>query len=394
VVREFAAARRGSVVVLFLVLAVVIGSFFDRPDDPVRMTEANAAAPTASPPPPVGHVLAGQAAALRRGDESGWLAPVDPALRPRYRDLYRTLRALSVDRVRYRITGGDLPELTVEMAYCFAGAPCPDDAPRITQRLTFRSSTVIIGLAAASPAPAPWEAGDLVFAQGRRVTVGAPRTLRGRLAEVVALADQAAAVDDRYATLVGNPQPRYRLYLATDKLWQTWYGGPPAKWAVGYMRPLGGAGSETVINMGRIRGGRTALREVIQHELGHVATIGGVGSQHEDMWLVEGVAEYIGAQPRAARDTYNQWILRPVATMAARPLPDRAGDKDVLAFYAQGHFAVACMVAEFGEARTMEFVRLRLRLGNSLETAALSVFGRHFATVDKSCARWMRDQVG
>jgi hypothetical protein len=375
--------RRVSGVVMAVVLAVVISSFFHRPGE--QRPEAVKAA-VASP-------LVRQAAAVGRDDVAAWLAPVDPPLRPRYRDLFRTLRALRVGQARYRIVDGRLPALRVELAYCFQDQACTAEAPRITQRLTFRGSTVITAAEAAGAQPLPWENGDLVFAQGRRVTVGAPRALRGRMAEVVALADQAAAIDDRYAAMVGNRQPRYRLYLAGDRQWRTWYGGPPARWAVGYMRTLGGGGGDVVINPARIHGGRSGLRQVIQHELGHVATIGGIGSRPEDKWLVEGVAEYIGAQPQPATATPSRQVLRPVTTMAAAPPADGARDGDVAAFYAEGHFAVACLVAAYGEPRAMEFVRLRLRKGDSLENAARSVFGRRFATVDRSCARWMRNQV-
>jgi hypothetical protein len=158
------------------------------------------------------------------------------------------------------------------------------------------------------------------------------------------------------------------------------------------MQPLAGAGADVVINLDRIRN-RAALREVIQHELGHVATIGGVQPGAGDMWLVEGVAEYIGMRPRAARETYNLSVLRKPTRLAVRPLPDGAGKAEVAAFYAHGHFAVECLVTWFGEPRAMEFVRLRLRLGNTLEVAARSVFGRGFASVEETCVDWLRQQV-
>jgi hypothetical protein len=348
-----------------------------------------AAAPPAVAPPPVPapldlvrQVLDLQASALHRGDERGWLAVVDPgqpALRRRYQDLYRTLRALRVTTVEYRVAASaPLPFAAVEMAYCFAPDRC---AGGIGQALAFRpagSRLVIGGLAVTSARPAPWEAGDLVFAQGRRVTVGAPRALAGRLAEVVLLADRAAAVDDRFAAYLGNAQPRYRLFLATDRLWRAWYGGKGADWAAGFMRPLGPAGGDAVVDLDRIRG-QVALRSVIQHELGHVATIGGVTPSPDDMWLVEGLAEYIAARPDAASFPVPSSIVLP-------PLRDGDG---VASFYAASRAAVQCLVTTFGEARAMEFARLRLRLGNSLDVAARSVFGRPFATVDHDCTKWM-----
>jgi hypothetical protein len=378
--------------VLALVLAVTISVVITDPDDPRRVIPAGAATPAPRPEDPVQQLLTRQAAALNRGDLTGWLAPVVPPLRRRYQNLFRSLRAISAT-VEYRVGKSGRAELS----YCFqAKTKCPTESPSIAQQLTVkRTATSYLITDLKKPAkltdfqPTPWESGDLVFAQGRRVTVGAPTALKSRIREAVEIADQAAATDDRFAAYADNRQRRYRLFLATDELWRTWYGGKAIDWAVGYMQPLGEAGADVVVNPGRLHT-RGALREVIQHELGHVATISGVTTRHEDMWLVEGVAEYIGAQPRSAVDTYSRSALRKrPAKLAVPPLRDGAGEKDVAAFYAQGHFAVDCLVTKFGEPRAMEFVRLRLRLGNSLDMAARSVFGRPFKTVDKMCTDWI-----
>lgn len=389
-------ARHTGGMILAVVLAITIGSFLTGRGDPARVIPAGAATPRPfAGGDPIPRLLAGQAAALNRNDLRGWLAPVDPPLRARYQNLFRTLRALHAT-VEYQV-GRD--HGTVSLTYCFVGPRCPAESPQIAQHLTFKrvhTSYVISGLTRPEKLtdrqPTPWENGDLVFAQGKRVTVGAPRALSGKLAEVTRIADQAALLDDRYAAYAGNRQPRYRIFLATDQLWRTWYGGRATDWAVGYMQQLGPAGADVVINPSRL-GTRTALREVIQHELGHVATISGVPTKHEDMWLVEGVAEYIGMQPRRAPDTYSRNALRRPERLDAPPLRDGAGEKEVAAFYAQGHFAVDCLVTKFGEPRAMEFVRLRLRLGNSLDIAARSVFGQPFKKVDETCVDWIGNLV-
>jgi hypothetical protein len=382
-------ARHVGGAIVAVVMAIAISIVVTDPDDPARVVPAGAAKVSPRPRDTVEQVLKRQAVAFNRGDLAGWLAPVAAPVRPRYQGLFRTLRALHAT-VDYRMHDDQ-----AELAYCFSRPKCPKDAPRIAQHVTFKRSGpsfVIAGLAAPERPtdlqPTPWEQGDLVFAQGKRVTVGAPRALQGRLKEITAIADEAATVDDRFAAYADNRQTRYRLFLATDKLWRTWYGGKATDWAVGYMQPLGPAGADVVINPARLKT-RGALREVIQHELGHVATIGGVDTKHEDMWLVEGVAEYIGMQPLRARNTYSRSALRRTARMAAPPLRDGAGEKEVAAFYAEGHFAVDCLVTSFGEARAMEFVRLRLRLGNSLDVSSRSVFGRPFTTVDKGCVKWI-----
>jgi hypothetical protein len=393
-VRDFAGphyrARHVGGTILAFVVAVSIGGFVTGKDESVRVIPAVAAPAPTPRKPSVQELLSKQAGALNRGDLSGWLAPVAPALRQRYQNLFRTLRALNAT-VDYRVAeDGD-----VELTYCFARPECPEDSPRIAQRPIVKNGRITALANPANPTalqPTPWEQGDLVFARGKRVTVGAPKALKNRLKEVVALADQAAAVDDRFAAYADNRQPRYRVFLATDKLWRTWYGGKATTWAVGYMQPLGRAGADVVVNPSRLTS-RTALKEVIQHELGHVATISGVRTKHEDMWLVEGVAEYIGMQPRRAVDTYSKEALRRIARLNPPPLPDGAGEKEVSAFYAQGHFAVDCLVTKFGEARAMEFVRLRLRLGNSLDVAARSVFGRPFSSVNEACVDWIGNRV-
>lgn len=381
--------------VLAAVLAITVGVLVTDQEDPTRVIPAGAAVPH-PPPDPIGPLLSAQAAALSKGDEAGWLKPVAAPMRKRYRDLFRSLRALRATEVDYRITARQAATVQVELSYCFAGATCPRDRPKIAQKLTIAAGMITAEGRAdhlTDLQPTPWEAGDLIFAQGKRVTVGVPPALRSRLKEITRIADGAAAVDDRYAGMAGNPQPRYRLFVATEKLWRTWYGGKATTWAVGYMQPLGAAGADVVINPSRLTSA-AALREVIQHEFGHVATIGGVPSRHEDMWLVEGVAEYIGAQPRRAADTYNRDALRRPTEFAARPLRDGADGKEVAAFYAQGHFAVDCLVTAFGEARAMEFVRQRLRLSASLDDAARSVFGTDFRHVTTTCVDWMTHQVG
>jgi hypothetical protein len=389
-VRDFTRPRGGARhvggLVLATVLAITIGAMITSTEEPVRVIPAGAATASPRPADTLQQLLGKQAAALNRGDLTGWLAPVAPPLRQPYQNLFRTLRALHAT-VDYRAGRDGKAELT----YCFS-PNCPRNSPKIAQNIKTADGK-ITGLAPApDPEPTPWERGDLIFAQGKRVTVGAPEALAPRLADVVRIADEAARVDDRYAAYAGNRQARYRLYLATDQTWRTWYGGKATDWAVGYMQPLGPAGADVVINPTRLPT-RAALREVIQHELAHVATIAGVPTRHEDMWLIEGVAEYIGMQPRRAADTYSKIALRRPTRLNPPPLRDGASAKEVAAFYAAGHFAVDCLVTQFGEPRAMEFVRQRLRLAESLDDAARSALGTPFSNVNQTCVKTINHQT-
>ncbi|MCU7723334.1 hypothetical protein ODJ79_06395 [Actinoplanes sp. KI2] len=383
--RGYTRARHVGGLVVATVLAITIGSLITSTDEPARVIPAGVAGPSPKPPDTLQQLLTKQAAALNRGDLTGWLARVAPPLRQRYQNLFRTLRALHAT-VDYRAGNAGRAVLT----YCFS-PKCPPNSPKIGQSVQTSGGKITALAMTPGPEPTPWQQGDLIFAQGRRVTVGAPKALKAKLPEVVELADEAARIDDRYAAYADNRQARYRIYLATDRTWRTWYGGKATEWAVGYMQPLGPAGADVVINPGRLPT-RAALREVLQHELAHVATIGGVATRHEDMWLVEGVAEYIGMQPRRAADTYSKSALLLPTRLNPPPLRDGASAKEVAAFYAAGHFAVDCLVTQFGEPRAMEFARQRLRLGASLDDASRSAFGRPFGTVGKTCVNMIGHQ--
>jgi len=368
-----------------------------------------------------------QAAALIKGDQAGWLAAVDPAqpkLKARYSTMYASLRALGVSQFEYhpyiRAAKGEAATtvtMGADVTYCFSMDTCPGytdssswtGAPQITQALTLKlvgGSYVITSLGkAAEPnhlQPTPWESGDLVFAQGKRVTVAAPKSEAAHLSEVVAIADKAALVNDRFAGYVGNPQKRYRIYLADSKAWRTWYGGETNKWIVAYSMPLNEAESDVVLQTSELLGDRELMATTIQHELGHVVTLGGShgGNDDKNLWLIEGVAEYIGWSPRPATASWRRQSVRtamhsahPPKTIAAKPLADNASAQAGDAFYGLGHFAVDCMAQKFGQRKMFNFVKLTLRDGYGYEQASQEAYGEPFATVDKSCVSWIRQQA-
>lgn len=421
-----ARSRRGvpAAALILAALAISTGVVALRPDGrPAAVAQVAPAPPRPLTPfEQVAKVLEAQAAALLAGDEKGWLAAVDPGrpkLRARYRTMFTSLQALRVSNLRYHPyarDGGRRGTVAVDadLAYCFSPAACPawrrgagEGPPRIRQALTFtrvQGRYVISALSGADGdmRPTPWESGDLAFAQGRRVTVAAARSQAKHLRRVLAIAEKAATVNDRFAGYVGNPQARYRIYLADDKAWKTWYGGIDAKWTVGYAVPLNTAGTDVVLRMTELLKDRRLLATTIQHELGHVVTVGGVTGRDtgRDRWLSEGVAEYIGWSPKPARDSWNRHGVRaayrngePPRTIAAKPFDAKADDRTVDTFYALGHFAADCMADRYGERRLFTFVRLVLREGDTYDRAARAAFGTPFATVDKRCLAWVEGQL-
>jgi hypothetical protein len=355
-----------------------------------------------------------QAKALLRGDKAGWLAAVDPsqpALRKKYQNLFTTLRALKVSKFTYDLhpatAVGNEFKSTAAVDYCFLrSATACDEAPWISQLLTLKQTPkgwLISRLAVdAGSTEAPWQSGDLVFAQGKRVVVGAPASLKGRLSEVVAAGDKAAAVDDKIAKAMRNPQDKYRIFLADDKAWKTWYGGKFPSYSVAYTIPLNDSGSDVVLHMSDFDN-RHQLQITVQHEMAHVATLSNVDHSEDDadLWLMEGVAEYAGWLPLHAGRDLEMPILheafqgknRP-KTIAAKPIESSAGGDQVDIFYGLGHYSVDCMVTKYSEKRTMEFIRLKLRENKSLDSASRTALGQPFSTVDKACLSWVADHSG
>ncbi|MFI5895718.1 hypothetical protein ACIA5D_37045 [Actinoplanes sp. NPDC051513] len=409
-------------------LAVLVAGFVVlKPGaDPDGAAVAAPSAGAASPAPAAPYdqavaVLDAQAAALTRGDENAWLAAVDAKLRGKYRSVFRNLRGLGVSHAGYepgvaQPVKGDATAVSVrtDLVYCFSADMCPqspstewEKAPRISQKLTLKpvgGKYVITGIAAAPQPdhhqPTPWESGDLVFAQGKRVTLAADKAQAKYLTTVLPVAEKAAGVADRYAALNGTPQQRYRIFLAGEKQWKAWYGGENDQWAIGLAVPLNKRGIDVIIRMSEMDDALT-LATTVQHELGHVVTLTGAYQMDavEDTWLSEGIAEYIGWRPKTAAQSLRRYSVRwqldraaPKSMVPSRPgpkAPARAGD----AFYGLSHLAVDCMAHKYGETKLFTFVRLVLTEDNDLDQASHDAYGAPFATLDKACLPWVSKQV-
>ncbi|MFI5934811.1 hypothetical protein [Actinoplanes sp. NPDC051494] len=360
-----------------------------------------------------------QAAALVRGDEKAWLAAVDPGqpkLRTRYRSMFRSLRTLGVSAFEYQTSrDGTAQDRAVKLeayaVYCLKDNTCPADAkPAVLQKLTLKIvKDQWLITASTTPQnddtlqPPPWEDGGLVTVKGKRVTLVALPSEKKYFKKILPIADAAAAVNDRFAAMVDNPQKRYRIYLAGNKQWKRWYGGITDEWVVGYAVPLNEAGMDVVLHMNDLKSETRLLETTIQHELGHVVTLGEAHRKswgEGDMWLKEGIAEYIGWYPQPATASWRRQSVRDHLRGSDRPtsiavtaLKSDARVEDGDAFYGMGHFAADCMAKKYGQRALFTFARLYLREEKDLDPAARQAFGQPFRTVDKTCLAWIRDKA-
>ncbi|MEV6596326.1 hypothetical protein AB0M36_05590 [Actinoplanes sp. NPDC051346] len=407
------------VAVLGSAVYVTVHGPFDAPEEP---TASRPLTPTES----VRAALDLQAQALLSGDEKAWLAVVDPKLpklQARYRTMFRSLRTLGVSHFDYLVDSGyaaddNAVKVDAEITYCFvgdkcgaAGAPDTDGMPVAFHELvlTPRDGKMLITSLVSKKSgdwtllPAPWEDSELVAVQGKRVTLLATPGERKHLKRLLPIAERAAAVADRFAGLVANPQQRYRIYLAGPRQWKTWYGGQRGSWTVAYTQTLVRSTTDVVLNMAELKNEPDLLATTIQHELAHVVTVGGLnqsGSGSSGMWLEEGIAEYIGWHPNLATASWRRPSVRDAVHGTDRPesialhaLADDADDDESDAFYGLGHFAASCLAEKYGEKALFTFVRLYLREDSDLDRASEEAFSKPFKSVDNACLTWIRDRA-
>ncbi|GAA4944280.1 hypothetical protein [Actinoplanes utahensis] len=412
----------------FMVLVFVSSIVVLRPtgDEAATATPSPGASATPSssqrPVDLIEQALDAQSAALLSGDLPGWLAPVDPKLQARYTTIFQNLRELEVTHAEQRMDAmptaySDMLTVSIKLAYCFSDVVCPawkdatdEGAPKLAYRTSWQlleGSYKITKLEEFRGfnhlQPTPWEKDPMTFAHGKRVIVAAPAATARYVKRVLPLAEKAAVVADRYAGYGGNQQKKYRVFIADNKAWDTWYGGMDSEYAVAYHFSLNSTGGDIVLKASELMPEEDrVVAQVIQHEFAHAVTLVAQVNDDkvDDLWLVEGIAEYIGYLPAKPQNSYSREVLRyvrsqrgPLKTIRVAPLTDESDDIDSAALYATGHFAAGCMAAKYGEPKMLDFADRVLQYGEELDSASRAVFGKPFPAVDKECVAWIKSKI-
>ncbi|ASW58021.1 hypothetical protein CIK06_26135 [Plantactinospora sp. KBS50] len=355
-----------------------------------------------------------QSTALLAGDEDGFLAVADPdgSAIDTLRHQFAALRALHVRVWQAEVAARPTPvegkprewRFAVTYRYCFETADCTPSQLDVGTR--WADGGALPRLVAVDPpdpdtnGPRPWQVNDLVALAGPRTTVASTPALRGKLPDLLARAERAAAVADRYA-VGGTPPDRYLIFYAGHAEWNRWYGGDLPEWTGGYAVPVGAGQHDVVLNADELADSQAELDPLLRHEMTHVASLADrkqVGT--EDWWLVEGLAEQAaanGRRPRLSRDldevrrvVDGDWDGR-LADL--RPADD-AADWRVVGGYGASYLAVHHLVERFGQQPVIEFFRLVLRDGRSLEQASRLAFGGAWRPLSQDCVEYVRQLAG
>ncbi|MFC7547323.1 hypothetical protein [Plantactinospora sp. GCM10030261] len=355
-----------------------------------------------------------QSAALLRGDQAGFLSIADPEgpAAGTLKRQYGALRALGVAVWRAEVGEDPTPvpdsprqwRLLVTYQHCFAVPNCaPSPVPMLTRWLDNSPEPRLVAVepvVAGAKGPRPWQVSDLIAVSGERTLVATTPALRGRLPDLLARAERAALVADRYA-VDGTPPDRYRIFYAGKDEWDRWYGGQLPTWTAGYALAIGGGYHEVVLNAAELADQRSDVDALLRHEMSHAASLPDrdrVGT--ESWWLIEGVAEHAAANGRAPsrypglpdvrRLVGPDWDGR----LGDLEPTDDAADWQVSGSYGIGYLAVRHLVDRFGERSVLDFFAAVVHRGRSLDDAARQVFGGAWAPIEADCVAYLRGMAG
>jgi hypothetical protein len=354
----------------------------------------------------IGDALTAQGAALLKGDRAGFLAVADPAspATAALREQFGSLRAMKV--TRWVPTADAIPSSVgpnkwrtlVEVDHCFVEPDC--QPMTITYGTVWTDTAAGLKLVGVEPSmstydgPRPWEVDPMVVATGKRVLVATTPALRGQLKTVLAEAEKAAVVADRY-TVGGPPPAHYEVFYAGAAEWKRWFGGKRPSWTAGYALPVGGRQIDVVINAAAPH--RNTLDDLLRHEMTHASTMPPTGFPASAWWLVEGIAELAGSGG-ASPQSYEgiEEVRRLVrerswtGPLQDLKIADNAADWEVAGAYGIGYLAVRQLAERFGEADVLAFLKALTHDRMEINDASQQVFGEPWALLNDQCVAAVR----
>ncbi|WP_406109311.1 hypothetical protein [Micromonospora globbae] len=357
----------------------------------------------------IADALRRQSAALLAGDQAGFLAVADPAAHADLRRRFTALRALGVTTWRAEVTGLPTPvtdrpgewRTLVRYQYCFVAPGCrPSPVLAGTRWREDGQQPRLVAVEESKSAETgtrPWEISELVAATGARTLVATTPALRGRLPALLAQAEAAAKIADRY-TLDGSPPDRYRIFYAGRTEWERWYGGGRPTWTGGYAVTVGGGHHEIVLNAeGTTDDG---IDDLLRHELTHAASLPDGGYPGKTTWwLVEGLAEYVAANGQATNRYEGLSQVRRLIQSGwngrleeLAPADDAPAER-VAGSYGLGYLAVRHLVDRFGEQRLLAFFDAVVHDRTAVERASAQVFGESWSVLHEQCVAYVRTLI-
>lgn len=360
----------------------------------------------------IGAALTEQHRALLAGDEAGYLSVVDPAapqVLDGIRTQFRSLRAMRVagwtdepsNPTPVAADGGEQWSTELRGTPCFVTPTCAKAGARAQTRWRIRDGRAWLvewQPVSAQPSPHPWQVAELAADAGERTVVATTPDFAGKLPKLLAEAEKAAKVADRFARAGAAPS-RYVVYYAGPAEWRRWFTWNPGDTVSGVALRVSVERWELMLYDDNIT--PEVLGGVLRHELTHASSLAGPFKDGDTMWwLHEGLAEYALMDGARVRDYLRMPAIRQFVAdgwngdVEFRDPPKGTRGWLVSARYGMSALAVRHMADRFGEARLVEFFHRVVHDGVTVPVAARETLGVEWAALERDCADFIRDSVG
>ncbi|WP_157631418.1 hypothetical protein [Catelliglobosispora koreensis] len=354
----------------------------------------------------VREALAKQRTALLAGNESGFLAVIDPKIPGTEKNaLLRTFRSLRAMKVAdWRDSPGTAVDKSnglwafeIFSTACFVSAECEDGPASADTIWRVEGATATLTSWKASDEAHPWQYSELVASSGGRTVVATTKNYESRLPQLVAEAEKAAIVADRFAP-AGKTPSRYVIYFAGQTEWKNWFGWDPPEWSGGVAIDVSDDRYELVLN-GQLH--RSAVDDLLRHELTHASSlVGKIGGSNALWWLIEGIAEYAEMQGAPASthpgiSEVKKLVDSGDVTKIDISGPGRKTAEDVVAGqYGIAFLATRCLAERFTEEKMVEFFHTVVHDQKTLVTASTQVFQSDWGSVSADCFNYVKQAAG
>lgn len=362
--------------------------------------------------------LGEQASALLAGDETRFMAVADGGNATVRNDLalrFRGLRALNVTQWKPGVAGLPTPvagasgrtewQADLSLRHCFVEPACEPEPLEVATRWVERDGKAYLVDVDASDleqnGPRPWELSELKVSVGRRAVVVTTEKYAVQLPALLADAEQAAVLADRF--VVGGKRPdRYHVFLAGPAEWRQWYSRDLPAWAAGYAVSTSARRMDVVLNAAEVASGE--MPHIMRHELSHAASLRGARHQTPgNWWLIEGLAEHaeFHGQSATRHDAVSAGAVRRFvrsggwdgAVTVAGPNESAPG-WEAGARYGIAFLTVRRLVERYGEAKLLAFYQAVVHDGKPFAEAASAAFGADWAAVQADCVSYLKRTVG
>jgi hypothetical protein len=357
-------------------------------------------------------VLNAQSGALIDGNETGFLAAVDPTAKSAvaaYKRMYANLRALHVSTFEQSTDASFVDgraDADIYVYYCLVNL-CGDANLTVSVDLVDGKPEIVAyappPVSADDVEPIPWQASTLSAVTGTDVTgtdviVAADAAEKSQLSRVLPMAERAAAAADKYAHW--EEVPTYLVYLADHRDAGKWFGGILED-SDGESISLSSTDIEVMVVLpdaaDKRYTGDGGLEMVIRHEMGHVATLYNDPQDYSYDSLIEGVAEYVAYTGHPTWDDYRladtREYVRDSKWSGQCYLTKEISSSDGLtgsAAYGIGYLTIKYLAGKYGESAMLDFWGGVERDGLTVDESARNTFDVAWKTVNAGCASYIR----